>query len=230
MKKQSKAVVENSPTKPPPTYVTQCTQCKKLFFEYLKVCEQCHYACYCSISCQKDDWPRHRKKCQKEAELYRSLDYAERKIRKIAGYLNRCYSEFIFNEQSTEPIIDRYIRRILIFKKRESNLRLCLQFSLLTLDFLRPAKDLLKDIFYGMILLVMKEKFWKQLYLNFCYPKLSLSIVFYTEIIGKKEEVSCIQFPFVLKTNWKDTYATAYVNYTNGTIRKETKDQKERSE
>lgn len=51
------------------TYV--CTSCKTKSCT-LKICSRCKCARYCSVACQKRDWPRHKEGCRKAAENLKS--------------------------------------------------------------------------------------------------------------------------------------------------------------
>jgi tetratricopeptide (TPR) repeat protein len=46
----------------------RCFHCKRVSTEKMKRCSACRSAFYCSVACQKKDWPSHKKKCKSNEE------------------------------------------------------------------------------------------------------------------------------------------------------------------
>ena len=53
---------EEPPRKPGPT--TKCDGCQKVPDSKLRQCGRCHHALYCTIKCQRRQWPNHKEKCE----------------------------------------------------------------------------------------------------------------------------------------------------------------------
>lgn len=50
----------------------QCNRCLK-FLPNMKACNSCKHAHYCSVECQKADWPDHKTKCKQIKEEYSTI-------------------------------------------------------------------------------------------------------------------------------------------------------------
>ena len=53
---------EEPPRKPGPT--TKCDGCQKVPDSKLRQCGRCHHALYCTIKCQRRQWPNHKENCE----------------------------------------------------------------------------------------------------------------------------------------------------------------------
>jgi hypothetical protein len=65
---------ENKTWTPPTSkLVSECASCKKTREKRFSHCSQCKMTFYCSVSCQRQDWPQHKLHCKELVEMRNRL-------------------------------------------------------------------------------------------------------------------------------------------------------------
>lgn len=96
-----------------------CTQCREPFQTKLKQCGGCKLIGYCSPECQRLDWPKHKRVCEKPLGTHA-------KLLKWGKQLGKAFDMWMHDS----ALAPGFAKRFQKWKRKSPHVRLCLEFEI----------------------------------------------------------------------------------------------------